>query len=201
LGRLSPFKQGLIGGLVIITLGALISGAGAVVAQDWFNPVDVVEETTQPQQAVPRAAEALDAANAPGNYLKVFQTSLTYNGAGPAGYGRSAMHAACRLEDPASHFCSIQEIETAYKTGGLNIVATGQAWIDNIIAATNDSGYAGDVSAVSDWYGGNDNSDYPYNCNAWTNSTNTGRGMILNSGAISPATEACDDIHPIACCR
>lgn len=133
--------------------------------------------------------------------LRVFQTVATYNGSGPAGYGRAGMHAGCRLEDPSSHFCTIQEIENAWKEGGLSFEATSQAWVDNGIVGTVNTGYGGDTAAASDWYGGNAAGDFPYNCNGWINSTGAGRGLIVNDGAISPAVETCDDIHPIACCK
>jgi hypothetical protein len=81
------------------------------------------------------------------------------------------------------------------------MVTGSQAWVDNAIVGTVNSNYGGDTQAASDWYGGAAVGDYPYNCNAWTVSGNAARGIILNSGGISPAVEACDDIHPIACCK
>ena len=199
--KLTPFKQALLGGLTALALCALIFTAGAVAAQGVLDPEDAsgVSGSSGEAGAAPEpSALTLDSAS---GVLTVFQTTATYNGAGPAGYGRTAMHAACRAEDPASHFCTIQEIETAWKTGGLNMTATSQSWVDNAITGTINPDYTGDTSLSSDWYGGNATGDYPYNCNGWINSTNLGRGLILNNGAISPAAEACDDVHPVACCK
>jgi hypothetical protein len=201
MGKLSPRKQNILGWLTSIIILVLIFGAGAVAAQALLDPEDAVDNTNQGEVNDPAALEAVSAVTTTSGVLQIFQTTATYNGAGPAGYGRSAMHAACRAQDPESHFCSLQEIETAWKTGGLNIVQVNQAWVDNAVTGTIDSGYGGDFTIVSDWYGGTAVGDHPYNCNAWTNSANVGRGLIMNDGAISPAVEACDDIHPITCCK
>jgi hypothetical protein len=166
-----------------------------------FDPEDVVDTIAPDEPLAPSMVDSPSAATSAGGPLMVFQTAATYNGAGPAAYGRSAMHAACRQEDPASHFCTLQEVENAWKTGGVDILLTGQAWIDNAVVGTIDSGYTGDFTTVSDWFGGSADGDHPYNCNAWTVNANANRGLILNSGAISPAIEACDDVHPIACCK
>ena len=198
--KISPFKQSFLGWVTALIIIALIFTAGVAVAQWELDPEDVVSILGQSGDADLSAVDTVNSV-ASGGALQVFQTVATYNGSGPAGYGRSGMHAGCRAEDPDSHFCTLQEIENAWKTSGVDFVLVGQAWVDNAVVGTIDSGYSGDFTIVSDWYGGSASGDYPYNCNAWTNSTNTARGLIMNDGAISPATEACDDIHPIACCK
>jgi hypothetical protein len=199
MNELSTFTQKLLGWLAAFALAALLFTGAVVLAQDILDPEDASSEPAQAPD--PALVEAVTQITSAGGALTVFETVATCNGAGPVGYGRAGMHAACRLEDPESHFCSLQEIETAWKTNGLNLVLTSQAWIDNAITGSIEPGYTGDFTAVSDWYGGNAVGDYPYNCLAWTNNTNPARGLILNSGSISPATEACDDVHPIACCK
>jgi hypothetical protein len=183
----------------------LIFVVGVVAAQLEFNPQDAVDNSVvNPAVGAvgdPASSDAPDSSPSISSILQVFASSTTYNGAGPSGYGRAAMHASCRLEDPDSHFCSLQEIETAWQEGGLDLLLNGQAWIDNAVTGTIDPGYTGDFTLVSHWYGGSGVGDHPYNCLAWTNSTNPARGLILNDGSISPAVEACDDIHPIACCK
>jgi hypothetical protein len=201
MGKLSSFKQGFLGGLSVIAVIVLIFVVGTVAAQYGIVPEDVSEPAGQSEVAESSAIASVNAVTGANGVLQVFQTSTTYNGAGPTGYGRSGMHATCRLEDPTAHFCSLQEIENAWKTHGIDLVLVNQAWVDNAQVGTIDSGYTGDFQSVSDWYGGNAINDHPYNCNAWTVSTNTARGLILNTGAISPAAEACDDNHPIACCK
>jgi hypothetical protein len=205
MAKRSPFKQGLYGGLAVIAIGALILVIGVVAAQFEFNSEDAIDDS-QADPAVgrvgdPASPDAPDSSSSLSLVLHVYASSITCSGAGPAGYGRAGMYDACRLEDPNSHFCNLQEIETAWKTNGLNLILTGQAWIDNAVVGTVDPGYAGDFAAVSDWYGGNAVGDHPYNCLAWTSSANGARGLILNSGSISPAVEACDDVHPVACCK
>jgi hypothetical protein len=201
MNKLASFKQSILGGLTALVFVALIFVAGTVAAQYGLDPEDATEIDGQSEAADPSAIASVNAVSSVSGVLHVFQTSATYNGAGPAGYGRAGMQAACRLEDPASHFCTLQEIETAWKTGGVDFILTGQAWLDNARVGTIDSGYTGDFQLVSDWYGGSSVGDHPYNCNAWTVSNNIARGLILNTGAISPAVEACDDIHPITCCK
>ena len=199
---LSPFKQGFLGGLVALGVAALVFVAGVALAQDGYDPEKDIDNNGQIDVIdIQEVAESWDTAGSPRGVLHVFATSATFNGAGPAGYGRTAMHDACRAEDPSSHFCTIQEIENAWKTTGIDIVTSSQAWVDNAIVGTVNSNYGGDTQTSSDWYGGSALGDFPYNCNAWTVSGNANRGLILNNGAISPAVEACDDVHPIACCK
>jgi len=136
-----------------------------------------------------------------GTILQVFQTGTPYDGGGPAGFGRSAMHNACHQVDPSSHFCILQEMENAWKTSGVSFQSAGLAWIDNAVVGTVNSNYDGNFQNFSDWYGGDAVGDHPYNCEGWTNADNLARGLILNNGAISVAVEACDDVQQIACCR
>ena len=201
MGRFSPFKQGFLGGLIVMAVLALVFSASGLAAFYNARPEsDVTSQLQTPQE--PTFVETTSISfGSPTQALIVFTTNDTYNGAGPAGYGRAGMHTACQEADPAAHFCSILEIENAWKTNGVVFASSAQSWIDNAVLGTNHSDYAGDVSTVSDWYGGSATGDYPYNCNAWTISSSTGRGLILNSGAISYATESCDDIHPITCCK
>jgi hypothetical protein len=200
--KLSPFKQSFLGGLTALALAAAIFLAGAALAQDGYDPEKDIDNNGQIDVVdIQEVAESWNTAGSPRGVLHVFQTTATVNGSGPSGYGRSGMHAGCRAEDPASHFCTIQEIENAWKTTGVDFVLTSQSWVDNAIVGTVNPDYGGDTIVASDWYGGNANGDYPYNCNGWTINLSTGRGLIINSGAISPAVETCDDIHPIACCK
>lgn len=200
--RLTPFRQGMLGGLAAIAVVALVFAAGIVFAQEGYDPEKDIDNNGQIDVIdIQDVAASWETAGSPRGVLHVFNSNVTVNGGGPVGYGRSGMNAACRAEDPASHFCTIQEVENAWKTTGIDFVLTGQSWIDNAIVATVNSDYNGDATGASDWYGGTAMGDYPYNCGAWTLSTNTARGLILNLGAISPASETCDDVHPIACCK
>ncbi len=201
MGRFSPFKQGFLGGLIAMVVLALVFSASGLAAIYFPNLESDATNQNHPPQASTSSETTSTSLASPSPALIVFTTYDTFNGAGPAGYGRAAMHAACQEVDPAAHFCSILEIENAWKTNGVVFASSAQSWIDNAVLGTNHSDYSGDVSTVSDWYGGSATGDYPYNCNAWTISTSTGRGLILNSGSISYATESCDDIHPITCCK
>lgn len=134
--------------------------------------------------------------------LQVFGTSTSYNGNPATGYGRRGMHEACRLEDPESHFCSIQEVENAFRTTGVTFLTHGAMWVDNVILGSLSDTYDGDWFAASDWYGGgSSSSDYPLNCGGWTQSTSAAYGFAINTGAISPSIAVCDSTHPIACCK
>lgn len=199
---LSPFTQSLLGSLAALLPVAAVFAAGVALAQDGFDPEKDIDNNGQIDVVdIQEVAESWNTAGSPRGALHVFATSATFNGAGPTGYGRSAMHEACRAEGPASHFCTIQEIENAWKTTGVDIVTYAQAWVDNAVVGTINPDYGGDTQVASDWYGGSAIGDYPYDCNAWTVSGNANRGLILNNGAISPAVEACDDTHPVACCK
>ncbi len=199
--NLSEVKQSFLGGLTALILTMLLFAASAVYAQEAFNPEDASVDRDRNAIFETLPLLAPDAVDSSTGQLIVFQTSGTYNGSGPSGYGRSGMHAACQAEDPASHFCTIQEIENAWKTRGVLFITSSQSWIDNAVVGTINDDFTGDILISSDWYGGNVNGDYPYNCNAWTINLPDGRGTIINSGAISWAVETCDDVHPIACCK
>ncbi len=201
MGRFSPFKQGFFGGLIAMAALALVFSASGLAAFYNASPESDAADQHHTSQAPISLGTISTSSGSPSQALVVFTTNDTYNGAGPAGYGRSGMHAACQEADPAAHFCSIHEIENAWKTNGVIFTSSALSWIDNAVLGTNHSDYSGNVSTVSDWYGGSATDDYPYNCNAWTINTSTGRGLILNSGAISYAIESCDDIHPITCCK
>lgn len=199
--NLSEVKQSFLGGLTALILTLSIFAASVVNAQEVLNPEDASLDSEQSGVGETLPVLAPDAVDSSTSQLIIFVTSTTYNGAGPAGYGRSGMHAACQAEDPASHFCTIQEIENAWKTRGVLFSSSTQSWIDNAVVGTINDDFTGDISLSSDWYGGYATGDYPYNCNAWTSSSVDGRGIIINSGAISWASESCDDIHPISCCK
>lgn len=201
---LSPFQQGFVGGLGALALCALILFGISVLAQDdadYDAAFDVNHDGEIDVLDIQTVAGAWSSVGSPRGTLQVFRTTATYNGLNAPGHGRYGMHEACRQEDPASHFCTIQEIENAWRTTGVSFLSASQMWIDNAIIGTLADGYDGNVIGNSDWIGGSTSSFQPYNCNAWRSSSNDGRGMILNIGAITPANEACDDIHPIACCK
>ena len=112
--NLSPFKQGFISGLV----GVMLAGVGLAAWTFFQGREDGGTHTRRGLPIVEKSAgqpSALTAFTRVGTVLQVFQTSSSFDGAGPAGYGRSAMHAACRQADPAAHFCTIQEVEHAWK--------------------------------------------------------------------------------------
>jgi hypothetical protein len=201
--KLSPYKQGFLGGIVAFCVVAVFFVASTALAQDGdYDPTKDIDNNGQIDVLdIQSVAGAWNTAGSPRAPLVVFATSSTYQGNGPATYGRRGMHQACHDEDPAAHFCSIQEIENALRTTGVYFDSGAQAWVDNMILGTLADGYDGDVTGNSDWYGGSGTGDYPYNCQGWINSANAARGIILNTGTISPATEACDDTHPIACCK
>ena len=115
----SPFKQALLGGLAALGIAALIFVAGVAVAQEGYDPEKDIDNNGQIDVVdIQEVAESWDTAGSPRGVLHVFQTTATYNGSGPAGYGRSGMHAGCRLEDPASHFLSLIHISAVSLNAG-----------------------------------------------------------------------------------
>jgi len=202
--QLTPFKQGFLGGVAAIIVVALFFVASNVAAQDSdYDPTKDIDNNGQIDVLdIQSVAGAWNTAGSPRAPLVVFSTAATFQGSGPGStYGRRGMHKACNDEDPAAHFCSIQEIENALRTTGVYFATGTQSWIDNMVLGSLVDGYDGDLTGSSDWYGGSTISDYPFNCQSWISNANGSRGLILNTGAISPAAEACDDTHPVACCK
>ena len=115
---LSPFKQGLLGGLTAAVVAGLFFIAASVLAQD--GDYDATKDINKDGQVdvidVQSVAASWNSTGSPRAPLVVFGTSTDYTGSATTGYGRRGMHEACRAEDPASHFCTLQEIENAMRT-------------------------------------------------------------------------------------
>jgi hypothetical protein len=199
---LSPFKQGFLGGLASLLLVALLVAAGAVLAQEPYDPnkdidvngiIDVVD--------IQEVAASWNTTGSPRGALVVFGTTTEYTGNPSTGYGRRGMHEACRLEDPDSHFCSAQEIEYAMMTTGVTFLTHAAMWVDVVTLGSLADGFNGIWVAASDWYGGSSDTSYPYNCNGWTSASSEYWGYALNTGALGPSFGHCNATHPIACCK
>jgi hypothetical protein len=201
---LSPFKQGFLGGLTVLVFVALFFVAATVVAQDgeYDATKDIDKNGAVDVLDVQSVAAAWNSTGSPRAPLVVFATAGDYTGAGPAGYyGRRGMHELCRQEDPAAHFCTVQEIENAMRTTGVSFTSHAAMWVDSAVLGTLSDSFDGNLLAGSDWYGGTTSTDYPLNCAGWTSDSGTHWGYSINTGAIAPAVGACSYAHPVACCK
>jgi hypothetical protein len=201
---LSPFKQGFLGGLAALLVGGLLFVVVTAVAQDEpYDPAKDIDKNGQVDVLdVQSVAAAWNSTGSPRAPLVVFNTSAEYTGSGPSAFGRRGMHEACRAEDPASHFCSAQEIENAIRTTGVTFLSHGAAWVDTFVLRSLADTFDGQWVGASDWAGGYSSSiDYPLNCGAWTVNTSTGYGCAINTGAVAPSSGPCNATHPIACCK
>jgi hypothetical protein len=201
--RLSPFKQGVLGGLTACLLVGLLFVAVSVWAQDpdYDATKDIDKDGQVDVLDVQSVAAAWNSTGSPRAPLVVFATSADYTGNSPLGYGRRGMHEACRLEDPASHFCTIQEIENAMRTTGVTFMSHDPAWVDTVVLGSLSDTFDGNLLSASDWNGGSTSTNYPLNCAGWTSASASYYGYSINVGAIGPSTGGCDYAHPVACCK
>jgi hypothetical protein len=200
---LSPFKQGFLGGLTsLVVLGLLFIVATVVAQEDEYDALKDIDKNGQVDVLdVQSVAAAWNSTGSPRAPLVVFNTVAVYTGAGPEAYGRRGMHEACRSEDPASHFCTAQEIENAMRTTGVTFMSHQAAWVDVVTLGSLSDTFDGNWVATSDWYGGSSDASYPYNCSGWTSANSAYWGYALNTGAIGPSFGHCNATHPVACCK
>jgi hypothetical protein len=118
--------------------------------------------------------------------LIVFSSTATTDG--NAG-GRTGMNQICLSQDPASHLCSLEEIETAWVNRGVIFQSPFvRAWVDNPILGSNwyyhsctGWSYNGTVEYFGTWIDDNGQSVQvgdQYNLKAW-----------------------CNEVHPVTCCK
>jgi hypothetical protein len=125
--------------------------------------------------------------------LYVFPTTTTTAGS-PSAW-RAGMHDICIVEDPESHFCSLEEIEHAWVTTGVQFEhMPSVSWLDTASLAT----LVDPVNGTSEW---NITVGSKANCDGWRSTDPADEGTILMGNGLGPYTENCDVVLPVACCK
>lgn len=136
-----------------------------------------------------------------GGTLMVFSTGAVTTGL--AG-GRSGMNLICMDQDPSSHFCSLNEIESAMMYGGVRFsLDFAEAWVDNVYLGSVITHQVDGVSHNSRWTRDN--------CEGWTeNNIAVEATYILDDatglniepdGAGQYLIGLCSIERHVACCR
>jgi hypothetical protein len=134
--------------------------------------------------------------------LVVFSSAAVTDGNGG---GRAPMNNICFVQDPASHFCSVIEIETAWMYRGVRFQNPfTRAWVDNPILGEVIRNQVTGTGARSIW-------ETNTICNGWTTNNSGYEGTWIDDGGkklnyewygAPPGTTAwCNEVHPVACCK
>ncbi len=134
--------------------------------------------------------------------LVIFSSSTVVDG-NPG--GRSAMNDVCASQDPASHFCSLTEIEDAWTSGGVRFQSPFvRAWVDNpylgtvvtyrITGSWVDSRWK-DNLVCDGWSANNVSTE-----GTWID--NNGQGLNIEIASDGTYVHAfCNELHNVACCK
>ena len=130
------------------------------------------------------------------NVLIVFSSIATTDG--DAG-GRTGLANFCLSEDPASHLCSLNEIETAWENRGVIFRSPFQgAWVDNPFIGLEITNYilGTGIDTSAQW---NRNSNE--NCLGWVTNTNPAPAIIIADNAVTVANSDCSLVNHVTCCK
>lgn len=201
---LSPFKQSFLGTLVALALVIALGAGGAALAQEYFPQRDVNADGRIDTLDIQQVASSWNTSGSPRGTLTVFASS-TATGAAPA-QARAGMGDLCSLDDPDAHFCTLQEINAAFGSAGVQFQTPfPAAWVDFIRASTisRPNGVDNYTTTNYGWRGAGNTTDpfYVQNCNGWTNTAAGSYGTIIQSGAENYAQTTCNLSYPVACCK
>jgi hypothetical protein len=172
-------QQMLVIFAVVVSVFAVLLIADVVLAGDIFLPLITKGET--------------NTTVGPSGALYVFTSSGTTTG--NAG-GRPGMNAICSATDPASHFCTLQEIDNAFRdTGVFFASAFSQAWLDNNGSHMRGTPWGNsytDYEMIIEWGAG---------CNTWTDNQSTSLGRAITSTGAGTTNAWCSTSSPVACCK
>jgi hypothetical protein len=142
------------------------------------------------------------------NALIIFSSVATTDG--NAG-GRTGMDEICMSEDPASHLCSLAEIENAWVNRGVSFQSPFyRAWIDYPTLGSIETNPLGPSSSYSYIIHGN----WEYNnrtCMGWASNDIGDYGVWIDNNATGINIEyeregnyipaLCNEVHPVTCCK
>jgi hypothetical protein len=215
----SSFKKGLL-----VVVGLLVATgiflAGLLTAQQLYNPARIGDSgagASNLDNISDLEGSCQPICNQRGT-LTVYQSTDHVSGRvhirNREGQGlshRAAMHAICQQEDPESHFCSIQEIEHAWRTSGVYFHIpsdrydnlTNYSWVDDAKLGSILDSYHEDPNqkAKSDWWGGNGEDDYPLNCYAWSEDDPGLKGLALSIDVATVEPQDCEFEIAVTCCK
>jgi len=165
--------------LIMFAVLVFLLGARAATAQ-WISPTKASEIVNSVSSFFPVIFKNYSATSAnPHGSLYVFSSNSSTDG--DAG-GRPGMNTFCSNEDSLAHFCTVSEVENAFKSHGVYFATPiHKSWVDTPLA-------------MSSW---ND----PYeNCNAWTSNSDP-FGKAINHMASHVIDEPCNQNIHVACCK
>ena len=112
--------------VILITVVILLSLLGAgLAAAKWMKAATASLTGFLPMIMEGSPAEAVCSPGA----LIVFSSTALKDGNGP---GRTGMNDVCVSQDASSHFCSLTEIEAAWRDGGVRFQTPFlRSWVDN----------------------------------------------------------------------
>jgi len=189
--------------LSIVLLAILFFVLGVQVASSgWFSSQLRAPGDLSVAGFLPLLTRNYSASAAASSTLVVFSSAGTTAGGGG---GRSGMNQICANHDPASHFCSLNEIESAMMGGGVRF-APGfvDSWVDRLYLGTQVTHQVDGSLHVSSW-------NYN-NCNGWTSNSNSieavyilvdGMGINIEPDPATGQSFAgfCNTSRHVACCR
>lgn len=201
---LSPFRQSLLGTLVAFALVMALGVAGAALAQQYVPERDVNADGHIDTLDIQQVASSWNTSGSPRGTLTVFATVQTT--AGAATHARAGMGELCRTVDADAHFCTLQEINAAFVSGGVQFQTPfPAAWVDFIRSSTISRPSGVDTYNTTNfgWRGAASDVDpfYVRNCNGWTSAAAGGYGTIIQANGENYAQVACNLTYPVACCK
>jgi hypothetical protein len=165
--------------LIMFAVLVFLLGARAATAQ-WISLPKASELGNSISSFFPIIFKNYSATSAnPHGVLYVFSSTSTTDG--DAG-GRPGMNTICSNEDSLAHFCTVSEVENAFKSNGVYFATPiHKSWVDTPLA-------------MSSW------SDDYENCSAWT-SASSAFGKAINHMASHVVDEQCNQNIRVACCK
>ena len=164
----------------LITFAVLVFllGARAATAQ-WISLPKASELGNSISSFFPIIFKNYSATSAlPPGVLYVFSSNSHTDGDAA---GRPGMNTICSNEDSLAHFCTVDEVESAFKSNGVYFATLfHKSWVDTPLEGT-------------DWNGSN--------CFAWTTSSGGEHGKVINHEASHVIDEQCNQNLKVACCK
>jgi len=165
--------------LIMFAVLVFLLGARAATAQ-WISLPKASEIVNSVSSFLPVIFKNYDAASAnPHGALYVFSSTSTTDGDAD---GRPGMNTICSNEESLAHFCTVDEVESAFKSNGVYFATLfHKSWVDAPLA-------------TSSW------NDAYENCNGWTSNSDPS-GKAINHMASHVIEEPCNQNIQVACCK
>lgn len=183
-------------------MGAVLV-AGVVAAQEYYPVRDVNADGRIDTVDIQEVASSWNTSGSPRGTLVVFTTTMATTGA-PSD-ARAGMGNLCRAVDPDAHFCTVQEIGSAFLEGGVVFQTPfPMAWIDDIrrISTTRSISEYSYQTVDETWTGRNRGYFTEVaNCYGWTNAAAEHYGSLIAANGTNLGSTSCSQLYPVACCK